>query len=76
MCLRCLVLCYVCVQMIDPETDSENEDQEFIDTYDKQGNMLEKKQRTLERINTLSDMYHTGKSLQDRPEMRSIKSYH
>lgn len=49
--------------MIDPETDSENEDQEFVDQYDKQGVLLDKKFRTLEKNNSLSDMYHTGKSL-------------
>lgn len=60
--------------MIDPETDSENEDQEFVDQYDKQGVLLEKKFRTLEKNNSLSDMYHTGKSLQDRPEYMTMKS--
>lgn len=51
--------------MIDPETESDNEDQDFIDQYDKDGRLVEKKSKSqFERASqSLSEMYHTGKSL-------------
>jgi hypothetical protein len=63
--------------MIDPETDSDNDDQDFIDQYDKEGKLVEKKSRTQfdKNSQSLSDMYHTGKSLQDRPETMTMKSF-
>lgn len=64
--------------MIEPETDSDNEQDEFIDQYDKEGNRVERKPKSqLDHMSqkSLSDMYHTGKSLHEKQDLITVKSY-
>ncbi|CAK66253.1 unnamed protein product (macronuclear) [Paramecium tetraurelia] len=53
-------------ELIEPETEDENENQEFIDQYDKTGKMMQKQTKSIGSQKSISEMYHSNKSLQER----------